>query len=213
MKMRIALVVVGLSLTLAASPAVAQGLYNNGPVNGNFDAWTINFAFAVTDSIQVNGTVTGLDFYAWLTPGDVVSNVQVQIGSSPFGSNDFNGFVSITQSSCQPNNFGFNVCLESGNFSGPALSGNAWVTLQNASAPSGDPVYWDANSGAGCTSPGCPSQAEQNQVGSIPSESFTILGNSSTTTSSTGTTPEPGSILLLGSGMIGLAGFLRRKLF
>jgi hypothetical protein len=53
-------------------------------------------------------------------------------------------------------------------------------------------------------------------VGTIPSESFTVLGTQSTTTTSTtttGTTPEPSSILLLGSGILGLAGVLRRKLF
>ena len=31
--------------------------------------------------------------------------------------------------------------------------------------------------------------------------------------SSTGTTPEPSSIMLFGSGILGLAGVLRRKLF
>jgi hypothetical protein len=37
-------------------------------------------------------------------------------------------------------------------------------------------------------------------------EAFTIYGSS-------GTTPEPNSILLIGSGMLGLVGVLRRKLF
>jgi len=65
--------------------------------------------------------------------------------------------------------------------------------------PSGDPVYWDENSG--------PSQAFQNTLGSIPSESFTITG-----IISEGTTPEPSSILLFGSGILGLASILRRRL-
>jgi uncharacterized repeat protein (TIGR03803 family) len=37
-------------------------------------------------------------------------------------------------------------------------------------------VYWDENSGVGCESSGCPSLAQENSVGTIPSESFTILG-------------------------------------
>ena len=54
-------------------------------------------------------------------------------------------------------------------FNGPTLnSGTYWVNLQNASVPSGDPVFWDENSG--------PSMASTNEVGTIPSESFTILG-------------------------------------
>ena len=34
-----------------------------------------------------------------------------------------------------------------------------------------------------------------------------------TSTTTTGTTPEPSSIFLFGSGILGLAGFVRRKLF
>jgi hypothetical protein len=90
--------------------------------------------------------------------------------------------------------------------------GTYWVNLQNASVPSGDPVYWDENSG--------PAQASENSVGSIPSEAFTLFGSSDTTTSTTSTTtsttgtsvPEPSSIMLFGSGILGLSGMLRRKL-
>ena len=158
--------------------------YDNGPVNGQVDAWTLNFGFATTNSIQVDSGgsgVTGLSFWAWLIPGDTVSNVQVSIGSAPFGADQFNGVVNLTQSGCFINQFGYNVCMESGNFTnGPTLNGNAWVTLQNANVPSGDPVYWDENSGIGCISPGCPSEAQENTVGTIPSEAFSILGSTTT---------------------------------
>ena len=52
----------------------------------------------------------------------------------------------------------------------------------------------------------CPSQAWDNGVGTIASEAFTISGTT------TGTTPEPSAIMLFGSGILGLAGVLRRKL-
>ena len=42
-----------LALTLAAVPAMAQTVYNNGPINGNTDAWTINFGFVVSDTFNV----------------------------------------------------------------------------------------------------------------------------------------------------------------
>jgi uncharacterized repeat protein (TIGR03803 family) len=148
--------------------------YENGPVNGQIDAWTLNFGFATTDTIQAGGGVTGVNFWAWLIPGDTITSVQVSIGSSPFGSDQFDGVVSLTQSNCFTNDFGYNVCLESGNFNG--ANGDGWLTLQNATVPSGDPVYWDENSGVGCQSPGCPSQAQENSVGTIPSEAFTIQG-------------------------------------
>ena len=153
--------------------------YDNGPVNGQVDAFTLNFGFAVTNTIQFNGTVQNLNFWAWLIPGDTVTWVEVSIGSVPFGSDQFDGVVNLTQSNCFTNNFGYNVCLESGNFNGFNGDSNAWITLQNASVPTGDPVYWDENSGVGCQSPGCPSQAQENTIGTIPSEAFTIEGDGS----------------------------------
>ena len=94
----------------------------------------------------------------------------------------FDGTVSFSQSNCFINGFGYNVCLETATFNGPALfAGTYWVNLQNATVPSGDPVYWDENSGKGCggsdgKGANCPSLASQNSVGTIPSEAFTIEG-------------------------------------
>ena len=89
-------------------------------------------------------------------------------------------------------------------------TGIYWLNLQNATVPSGDPVYWDENSGAGCASAGCPSQASESAVGSIPSEAFEITGRCKFNCEPP--TPEPGSILLFSSGALGLAGVLRRKM-
>ncbi len=193
---------------------LAQGnVYDNGPVNGQVDAFTINFGFSVTDSFTVsngNGNIGGMDFYAWLEPGDVATSIEVQIGNQAFGNNLMDMTVALTQSSCFVNHFGFEVCRESSTFNGPSLSnGTYWVTLSNGIVNDGDPMYWDENSGAGCMSPGCPSQA-QNDTGSIPSEAFTLTAQGTTT--STGSTPEPGSILLFASGFFGVAALLRRKL-
>src|SRR5271167_457766 len=57
-----------------------QVIYDNGPVNGTTDAWTINFGYIVSDSISLRGnTVTGFDFYTWEFPGDVLSSVDWSI--------------------------------------------------------------------------------------------------------------------------------------
>ncbi len=216
MKMRIAsLSLLALCLTLAAVPAMAQTVYSNGPINGNTDAWTINFGFVVSDTFNVTGTstITGGSFGMWLFEGDTLTSAELSITSGEnSGTTYYNQTVNFTQSGCSTNGFGFNVCTESTTFNGPTLnSGTYWLNLQNASVPSGDPIYWDENSG--------PSSASENTVGSIPSESFTVLGSTSTTTTtstSTSTTtsvPEPSSIMLFGSGILGLAGVLRRKLF
>ncbi len=172
---------------LRRAPLQDGVVYENGPVNGNTDAWTINFGFIVSDSFNVtqgnDTSITGMSFAAWLFPGDTMTSAQVSITSNPFGGTTyFTQTVNFTQSGCALNSYGYNVCLETSSaFSGVALNdGTYWVNLQNASVPSGDPLYWDENSGIGCQSPGCPSQADENSIGTIPSESFTILGNSST---------------------------------
>jgi PEP-CTERM motif len=209
LKLRIVLLSL-LALSLAAVPAMAQTIYSNGPINGTTDAWTINSGFIVSDTFTVGGggaTVTGLSFGAWAFPGDVLDSVQVAITSSEFGGTSFfNGTVNFTQSGCSGNQFGFNVCTETSSSFGPVnlAAGTYWLNLDNAVVNSGDPIYWDENSG--------PSSASENSVGTIPSEAFTVLGGTTTTTT-TSSVPEPSSIMLFGSGILGLAGVLRRKLF
>jgi uncharacterized repeat protein (TIGR03803 family) len=169
-------------------PLDSDDIYDNGPINGNVDAWTMNFGFITSDSFNIasnQSQITGMNFGAWLFPGDTVSSVEVSITALENGGTSyFDQTVNFTQGSCTVNQLGFNVCTETGSFNGPTLNaGTYWVNLQNASVPSGDPVYWDENSGVGCQGQGCPSSASENTVGSIPSESFTILGNGTTTTS------------------------------
>ena len=200
-----------LALGLAAVPALGQAIdYSNGPINGSRDAWTINSGFAVSDSFTIsNGApaVDGISFGAWLFVGDVLESVQVSITSSEFGGTTFfNQVVNFTQSDCYSNQYGLNVCEESG-FISPFVNlaaGTYWVNLANAVVNTGDPVYWDENSG--------PSTASENSVGTIPSESFTILGFC-TTNCNNNSVPEPSSLLLMGSGILAIAGALRRRLF
>jgi len=165
-----------------SGPPQGNDIYDNGPINGNTDAWTINFGFIVSDTITVSGeaSVTGMSFGAWLFPGDTLTSAEVSITSSPNGGTSyFDQYVNFSQADCTANQFGYNVCTEtSASFSSVLQPGTYWVNLQNASVPSGDPMYWDENSGVGCTSSGCPSQADENNVGTIPSESFTMLGSS-----------------------------------
>jgi hypothetical protein len=51
------------------------------------------------------------------------------------------------------------------------------------------------------------SLASRNSLGTIPSESFTLLGSNGTG----GSSPEPGTITLCGSGILGVADILRRS--
>jgi hypothetical protein len=196
-----------LTVCLFTLPALAQNdLYDNGPTNGSIDGWTINFGFAVSNTFTLssNSTLNGLNFTAWVFPGDVLQSVEIDITSDEFGGTTyFDQQINVTQSGCATNQYGFNVCNEAGTFQGAAINaGTYWLTLSNGAVNLGDPVYWDENDG--------PSSASLNTVGTLGSESFTILGSSG---SGTGTTPEPESILLFGTGVIGLGAVLRRKLF
>ena len=111
-----------------ATPAAAQNeIYDNGPINGNVDAWNINFGFAVSDSFVAsdgNQTVSGMAFGAYLFFGDVLQSVDVSITSQPFGGTTyFDQVVSFTQTNCIPNNFGdFNVCRETAHVRRPKPS-------------------------------------------------------------------------------------------
>jgi uncharacterized repeat protein (TIGR03803 family) len=148
-------------------------LYDNGPINGNTDAWAFSGGAVVSDSyavdIQDNPGAVGITFGAWLFPGDTLNSAEVSITSAPNGGTVYlDRTINITQSNCETNNIGFNVCTETGFFYGP-YNGTFWVNLQNGSATNGDPVYWDQNNG--------PSQAIASGIGPIPSESFSILGS------------------------------------
>ena len=218
-------------LAIAVVPASAQ-LYDNGPINGTTDAWTINFGYVVSDSISCckggpgggggpagGGTMTGFELGVWEFPGDVMTSVDWSLtaqenGGTVFGSGTASG-NNITDKFISVNQYGYNIdkiTVTGLNVPGLSYGSTYWLNLQNAVVPSGDPVYWDENSGVGCGGNGsggsCPSQASESAVGTIPSEAFTIDG-----TFGSGTTPEPGSILLFGSGILGVAGALRRKLF
>lgn len=161
-----------LCLTL---PAAAQTVYSNGPINGNTDAWTVDFGFITSDTFNVsnNGTtVTGLSFGAWLSPGDTLNSIEVSITSGENGGTSYfdETLTNWTASGCVMNQFGYDVCTESATFNGPTLNnGTYWLNLQDANSPFGDPIYWDENSG--------PSAASENSIGSIPSESFTVFGS------------------------------------
>jgi len=202
--MRIAALTV-LCLALAVIPAMAD--VNNGPINGTTDAWTINFGYVVSDQYTAdNTTVTGFMFGVWEFPGDVLSSVDWSITSgensgTTFGSGTASG-KNVTDQFISDNQYGYDIDkITVSGLSVPEVSGTKyWLNLQNATVPSGDPVYWDENSGK--------ASASESAVGTIPSEAFTI-----NTSGSSGSTPEPSSIMLFGSGILGLAGVLRRKMF
>jgi hypothetical protein len=208
LKLGIASLVV-VCLSLAALPAFAG--YDNGPINGTVDAWIINFGYVVSDTFECCflSPVTGFSFGVWEFPGDTVYAVDWSVTSEENGGTVYgHGTASpgggaggvLMDQFISSNQYGYNIdVITVSHLDVSNNDGTYWLNLQNASVASGDPVYWDENGG--------PSSASNSAVGTIPSEAFTIYGGETS-----GYAPEPGSILLFGSGALGVAGILRRKL-
>ena len=211
MKMRIASLslLTVCCLLLAVAPVMADTiLYSNGPYNGTNDAWTINFGFSVSDSFNVGSDphVKSLSFVYWdgsaASPSsDLLTTVDMQLGTTSFGGST-QTLSGVTNTFLSTNQFGYSLYQADFSFTDIPWVGAGFITLSNACTNSGcsvsTPIYWDENSG--------PSTAYENTLGSIPSEAFTLSGTRDTTT------PEPSSIMLFGSGILGVFGVLRRKL-
>jgi hypothetical protein len=195
-----------LCLMLAVAPAMAS--YSNGPYNGTTDAWTINFGFTVSDSFTLSsGSVSGFHFVYWdASASDLLTTADLALGTTSFGGSATT--VAFSNAFLGTNQYGYNLYQADATGLNIPWSGAAgFATLGNACSTSGcsvsNPIYWDENSG--------PSTAYANTVGSIPSEAFTLSGWCGGDCGPP--VPEPNSILLFGSGILGLAGVLRRRLF
>ncbi len=207
-----------LCLGMAATPARAGILYDNGPINGTVNRWDIKHGSgnAVSDSFFLTASMSNVEsvhFGMWTEVEARPSTVDWEIGSAPFAADKGFGTASLSW-----NYVGYNggCCdITEASFTFPSINlgpSQYWLTLSNAVAcgPFGcnGLVGWDENNGAGCGGTGgganCPSTAYfDNTLGTIPSESFTIDGTAS---------PEPSSLLLFGSGILGLTGVFRRRL-
>ena len=213
-------------LALATVPALADTLYSSGPLNGvglvggiDYGGAGINYGFEVSDpfTVTADSTVTGFDFADLYWPNDLPYTVTWSISTGPF-----DGFVWGKGTAYLSNTFlyfdpvespiGYNIGDETVSGLDVQLpAGSYWLTLQNAASLNELPMYWGVEGvGIDCPRIHCPLPAFSLPNESILAEAFTINGTSATP--STASVPEPSSLILLGSGIIGFACVFRRDL-
>ena len=225
MKIRIAtlsLTILCLALTAFAGTTT---FYNDGGIDGHDNGFFIsgpNFPnIGGTFQDISNGFVSAasgapntLEFGEWIASGLTPSSISYELGSSAFGTDL--GFGTVAQNSSNSlflfsNTFGYDIYdVTIPVTSGAMTAGNTyWVSLSNATDPRNSGTEaWDIPNGGSGGPATCNFRQSGTNYGScgLGGESFTLSGTGG------GTTPEPSSILLFGSGILGLAGLLRRKL-
>ena len=224
MKMRIATLL--LTVLCLALTGFAQTIFNDGGIDGNDNGFFVtgpnfpNFLGSFQDisngfTAAASGTPGHLGFGEWSVGAP--TSFSYELGTSAFGTDIGSGTVTQNAGNSTllfTNGFGYGVYDVEVSVSGSAMTGGNqyWLSISNATDAGNDGTQaWDIPNGGS----GGPAVCNFRQSGTnfgdcgLGGESFTLSVGQTTTTTGT---PEPTSILLFGSGILGLAGVLRRKL-
>ena len=217
MKLRFTLLCLLLACLVVSSQVFAGVIFNDGATDGFDNAFFIDgpnpgpFSQSISNGFVATGSgnAAALDFGIWVPSGTTPTTVTWWLGTSAFAGDIGSGTQATTNITfLNSNGFGYDVYeVHLTGLSGSLSAGNMyWLTLGNANDSLGTQFdAWDLpNGGAG--GPAICNFA----VGGVNFGDCGAGGEAFTLFSGT-TTPEPSSMILFASGLLGLAGMMRRK--
>ena len=224
--MRIATLSLLVVLCLALTAVAQVTIYSEGPLDGNDNSLFVtgpnlpNFLGSVQDIsngfVAANSAAANqLEWGEWSVGAP--TSFSYELGSAAFGTDLGSGTVAQNAGNSTllfTNSFGYGVYdVEVGITSSAMTAGNTyWLSISNATDAASDGTQgWDIPNGGSGGLATCNFRQSGTNYGNcgFGGESFTL---SNTGTVPPPSTPEPSSIMLFGSGILGLAGVLRRKM-
>jgi hypothetical protein len=214
LKLHLTAVLLAILCLALSAPAFADiVLFDDGATNGTYNGFFIDgpnpgpFSQSISNGFVAtnSGTATALDFGIWVPTGLTPTTVTWWLGTSAFAGDLGTGTVAQVQYSFHNGTgFGYDVYdAHIDGLSGNLMAGNTyWLSLGNAN-DSGFTQFdaWDVVPGpATCNfAVGGVNQGDCGDGG----EAFTLYGTP---------IPEPGTLAMMGSGLLAAAGILRRRI-
>ena len=216
-------------LCLAVTASAQLAIYSEGPIDGTTNSFFVtgpafpNFLGSVQDIsngfVAANSGAPGsLEWGEWSVGAP--TSFSYELGSAAFGTDLGSGTVAQNAGNSTllfTNSFGYGVYDVKVPISSSLMTAGStyWLSISNATDASADGTQgWDIPNGGSGGPAICNFRQSGTNFGNcgLGGESFTISAACGAGPDCGPPVPEPSSILLFGSGILGLAGILRRKL-